>query len=93
MILHKVTKLQGAKYHFRSISSLPYESIPGPRGKGWPIIGHLSQVIKKPAGFTKSWENFQDMKNKYLQDNDKLMRLHLPAYNPINGNFVLLFEA
>ena len=75
-----------------STAALPYNSIPGPPGKGWPVIGHMNLFVKQPYGMKKSWHNIKVLRKQHLKESDKLMRLHLPLFNPINGNFVVLLD-
>ena len=67
--------------------------IPGPPGNGLPFIGHSNLYVKKPAGIGKSWENLKNIKKQFLNENDKLMRLNLPPFNPEGkGRFLLLLD-
>ena len=71
----------------------PFESIPGPPGSGLPFIGHTNLFGKKPAGIGKSWENLKECRNQFLKEDDKLMRLNLPPFNPEGqGKFVFLLD-
>ena len=78
---------------FSAVNVQPFESIPGPPGRGWPFIGHMNEMFKNPAGFGKSWMNMKELRKKYLKEEDKLLRLHLPFFNYDNdGRFVLLLD-
>ena len=68
----------------------PFENIPGPPGNGLPFLGHANHLFKKPEGFKKSWVNINRMKEKYLKDHDKLIRLNLPPINPKHGGKCLI---
>ena len=58
-----------------------------------PFIGHTNLFGKKPAGIGKSWENLKECRNQFLKEDDKLMRLNLPPFNPEGqGKFVLLLD-
>ena len=70
----------------------PFEAIPSPPGGWLPIFGHLPAMIKEPAGFGKSWQNIRNLKEKYLAKDDKIMRMNMPLFNPINGRVLLLFD-
>ena len=71
----------------------PFESIPGPPGNGLPLIGHANLLAKKPAGIGKRWKNLKDIKKQFLNENDKLIRLNLPPFNPEGkGRVILLLD-
>ena len=71
----------------------PFETIPGPKGKGLPILGHSNELLKKPHGFGKAWKNVQRLKEAYCGQ-VPLLRFHVPLVNPKgNGNLVYLFES
>ncbi len=77
----------------RHYTTMPFEAIPGPPGKGLPFVGHLNHLMKQPGGFKKSWLNVQDMASKYANDQDKLLRLNLPLFNPKNGKVLVLLDS
>ena len=63
----------------------PFQDIPGPSGKGLPIFGHMNDLIKKPHGPFKTWENLKEMRKKFMIENEmagKIMKLYLPMLNP-----------
>ena len=71
----------------------PFEAIPGPPGSGWPFFGHMKLLYQKPAGFARSWINLKHMKEKYCdENNEKLLRMNLPLFNPKNGRAVMLMD-
>ncbi len=83
-----------ASKNARAFSNVkPYEAIPGPPGKGWPFIGHMHHIIKKPAGIQKSWINLEDIVRKFLSKEDKILRVQSPVFNPKNGNLVVLLDS
>ena len=81
-----------------------FQDIPGPSGKGLPIFGHMNDIIKKPHGPFKTWENVKELKTKFMIENEmagKIMKLYLPMLNPpskvsddnfSNGWIVTLFD-
>ena len=75
MLKNKFTVLKNGA---RSIATKSFEDIPGPPGNGLPFIGHSHLYLKKPHGFARSWNNVKSLTEKYLKDDDKLMRLNIP---------------
>ena len=61
-----------------------FQDIPGPSGKGLPFLGHMNDLIKKPHGMFKTWENIKELKTKLMTENEKagkLLKLNLPLLN------------
>ena len=84
---------QGSRLLCTASALKPFEAIPGPKGKGLPVIGHLNQLIQKPFGFAKGWKNIERMKNTYCEPGQvPLLRVNVPLINPVNGNIVYLFN-
>ena len=56
--------------------------------------GYLFKIFSTlPTGIGKSWENLKECRNKFLKEDDKLMRLNLPPFNPEGqGKFVFLLD-
>nr|AKH03539.1 cytochrome P450 3078B1 [Paracyclopina nana] len=80
--------------HLRRYSTAlnPFEEIPGPPGKGFPILGHSHLLLKKPHKFGKAWENVRALKKQYLREGDKMLRMHSPLFNPPHGNILFIFD-
>ena len=91
LMLMALTTKHFAKRWCSTKKVLPFDSIPGPPGKGLPFIGHVNLYIKKPHGLKKSWKNLKEIRKQYLKEDDKLLRLHLPPFCP-SGNVVLLLD-
>lgn len=72
----------------------PYKDIPGPPLRsGWPLLGHLNLYLKKPNGYGKAWKNVLQLKNTFLNSNDKIMKLNLPLFNwKHDGRVVVIFD-
>ena len=54
-----------------------------------------SPLINKflPTGISKSWKNLKEIRNQFLKEDDKLLKLNLPPFNPEGkGKFVLLLD-
>ena len=56
--------------------------------------GYLFKIFSTlSTGIGKSWENLKECRNKFLKEDDKLMRLNLPPFNPEGqGKFVFLLD-
>ena len=71
----------------------PYETIPGPRGRGLPLLGHMHLYLKKPHGFKKAWKNLLKLRHLNLKPEQNLMKLNLPLFNQDNdGRVVVTFD-
>ena len=68
----------------QNVTTKTFHEIPGPSGKGLPFLGHMNDLIKKPHGMFKTWENIKDLKTKLMTENEKagkLLKLNLPLLN------------
>ena len=75
------------------INAKPFKDIPGPPGNGLPVIGHMNLVTKKPHGIGKSWLNIEILIKKYLENDDKLLRISSGTLFPgTEGRYVILLD-
>ena len=58
----------------------------------------MSNVLKmkndfSDTGIGKSWENIKRLRKEFLKKDDKLLKMHMPLFNPEGkGRFVMLLD-